>query len=68
MVNTGAVLKNIFRVVEHILLEEIKNQSHGYFGLLGIVNAVDPLPIPLIVSALTHLSDNCGTSTVDIKK
>ena len=61
MVNTGAVPKNIFRVVENIHLEETQNQSHGYFRLLGIRNvSINPLKSPLVVSAITHLSDNHG--------
>ena len=67
MVNTGAGPKNTFRAVEQIILEEIQIQSHGYFGLLGIVNYVDPLPSPLTLSALTQLSDNGGTSAVGIQ-
>ena len=35
--------------------------------MLGIGNYVAPLPIPLIVSDLTHLSENYGTSSVEIK-
>ena len=66
MVNTGAGT-NIFRVVENILLEEIQNQAHGYFGLLGIGNfGINLLPIPLTVSYLTHLYENCGTSAIEI--
>ena len=62
MVNTGAHTNNIFRVVEKILLEEIQNQPHGYFELLGIENVgLNPLPSPLSVSYITHLSENCGT-------
>ena len=65
MVNTGAGPKNIFIVVENILLEDIQNQEHRYFGLLGIGNAVlNTFPRPLTVSALAHLYDNCGTSEI----
>ena len=63
IVGTATVAKNIFRVVEHIQFEDIQNQSHGYFGLLGIVNAIAPLPIPLTVSALTRLYDENKNSS-----
>ena len=68
MVNTVTVPKNIFRLVEQIILEEVKSQAHGYFGLIVIGNAVDNLPIPFTVSSLTQLSDNSVTSSVEIKK
>ena len=31
MLNTVTGAKNTFRLVEHILLEDINNQAHGYF-------------------------------------
>ena len=36
--------------------------------MLGIGNAVAPLTSPLTVPALTHLSDNRETSSVEIEK
>ena len=68
MVNTGADTNKIFRVVEQIFIEEIQYQARGYIGLLRIVNYVSPLPITFKVRDLTHLSDNCGTLSVEIKK
>ena len=56
MVNTGTGGKNIFRVVEHIILEDIKNIAHGYFSLQVIGNVNQILPDPLTVSALTQFS------------
>ena len=44
MVNTGTVAKNIFRVVEHILLGDIQNIVHGYFLLQVIGNVNKTLP------------------------
>ena len=67
MVGTDTYSKNIFRVVEHIYLEDIQNQVHGYFGLLGIGNSVAPLTSPLKVSDLTHLSNGNQTQSVEIK-
>ena len=61
MIVTATGAKNIFRVVEQIPLEEIKNQAHGYFGLLLIGNDVSPLPISLKVSSITILSYCHGT-------
>ena len=66
MVGTDTAVNNILRVVEYIHLEEIKNQSHGYFGLLGIGNSVANIPRPLKVSALTQLSDGHGTQSNEI--
>ena len=37
MVNTGTSANNTFRVVEHIILEYIQNQAHGYFYCKGLV-------------------------------
>ena len=34
--------------------------------MIGIVNSVAPLPSPLTVSALTHLSDGTQTQSVEI--
>ena len=56
MVNTGADANNIFRLVEHIMIEDIKNQAHGYFGLQGIGNVNQILSNPLIVSDITQLA------------
>ena len=50
MVNTGTGANNIFRLVEHILLENKQNKAHGYFGLKLIGNVNQVLPIPLKVS------------------
>ena len=55
-VNTSTVANNIFRLVEQILLGDIQNQSHEYFGLQGIGNVNQVMPKYLIVSALTPLS------------
>ena len=61
MVGTAEGAKNIFILVEQIQIEEIQNQSHGYFRLLGIRNvSINPLKSPLVVSAITHVSDNHG--------
>ena len=37
MVNTGTGANNTFRVVEHIILEYIQNQAHGYFYCKGLL-------------------------------
>ena len=55
MVNTGTVAKNIFRVVEHILLGDIHNIVHGYFLLQVIGNVNQILPNPFTVSYVTQL-------------
>ena len=69
MVNNSAGPNNIFRVIENILLEEIQNQANWYFVLIFIGNVgLNPLPRPLTISSLTHLSDNCETSAIEIKK
>ena len=47
MVNTGTDAKNIFRVVEQIILEYIQNIAHGYFLLQVIGNTNQILPNPL---------------------
>ena len=60
--------KEYFRVVNQIQLEEIQEQAHGYFGLLGNGNFVNPLPIPLEVSSLTHLSYNDITQANEMEK
>ena len=52
MINTGTGANNIFRVVEHIMLEDIKNQANGYFGLQGIGNVNQVMSNSLEVSAL----------------
>ena len=54
MVNTGTVVKKIFRVVEHILLEYIQNIVHGYLLLQVIGNVNQIHPDPLKVSTLTQ--------------
>ena len=56
MVKRDTVAKNIFRVVEQILLEYIQNQAHGYFELQGFGHVTKVLPNPLAVSDLTQLS------------
>ena len=61
MVEIDIGAKNIFIVVEQIWLADIQEQAYGYFGLLGIGNVVDSLPIPLTVSYLTNLY--YGTAT-----
>ena len=67
MLGTASGANNIFREVEQIQLEEIKNQTHGYFGLTGVVNVVAPLPNHLTVSALIHLSDGTETKEIEIQ-
>ena len=67
MVWTTTGANNIFRVVEHIQLAEIQEQAHGYFGMLGNGNFIDPLPIPLQVSSITYLSYNYRTQATEIK-
>ena len=64
---TNTDVKNIFRLLEHIQISEIQEQAHGYFGLLGNGNVIDPLPIPLKVSYLTHLSYNDIAKATEIK-
>ena len=54
MVKSGTGAKNIFRVAEQILLGDIQNQLHIYFGLQGIGNVNQVIPKPLTVSALTQ--------------
>ena len=49
MVRTATGTNNYFRVVEHIHISEIQEQAHGYFGLLVIVNVIDPLPSPFTI-------------------
>ena len=67
MVWTTTGANKSFRVVEHIQLAKIQEQAHGYFGLLGNGNFVNPLPIPLEVSSLTHLSYNDITQATEIQ-
>ena len=55
MVNNGTGSRNIFRVVEHIMLEDIQNIAYGYFLLQVIGNVKQILPNPLTVSSLTLL-------------
>ena len=62
------VQRTSFGLVEIILHKEIKNQACGYFGLIGIVNAVAPLPNPLTVSALSHLFKNCVEQILPLPK
>ena len=56
MVKTGASANNIFRQVEQIHIEYIHHQAHGYFGLVGILNAVNTLLNPLVVSYILNLA------------
>ena len=49
MINTCTGAKNIFRVVETILLIDIYNQEHGYFVLLGIGHVNQVLTNPFTV-------------------
>ena len=65
MVGTDTGTNNIFRLVEQIHIDDIKNQAHRYFGLLGIENTVDPLPSPLTLSHLTQLSNGTQTQSVE---
>ena len=43
MVNNGTGANNIFRVVEHILLEDIQNIVYGYL-LLQVIGNVNKIP------------------------
>ena len=65
MVNAGTGANKKFRVVEHILLENIQDQAYGYFGLQWIGNANQVIPNPLTVSDLTQLS---GGNAIEIQK
>ena len=56
MVSTGAVANNIFRVVEHIIIEYIQNKAHEYFGLQKIGSLNQVVPNPLTVLSLTQLA------------
>ena len=59
MVETGAGKNNIFRQVEKIQISDMHHQTHGYFGLLCIVNIGNiVLPNPLVVSDLQNLDNN----------
>ena len=58
MLGTATDANNMFIVVEQIRIVEIQEQSHGYFGLILIGNVIDPLPMPLTLSSLTHLYCN----------
>ena len=49
MVNTGTGAKNIFRVVEQIIIEYIQNIARGYFLLQVIGNLNQILTNPLTV-------------------
>ena len=64
MVNTGTGAKNIFTVIEHILLEYIQNNAHGYFGLKVIGNINLVLPNTLKISGLTQLA---GGNAIEIQ-
>ena len=55
MVDNGAGTNNIFREVEHIILEDIQNIAHGYFLLQVIGNVNQMIPNPLTVTSLTQL-------------
>ena len=57
MVNTGTGANNIFRVVEHIILEDIRNIVHGYFLLQVIGNVNQFIPNLSKLLALTKLAD-----------
>ena len=53
MVNPGIGTNNIFRVVEHILIEDIQNIVHGYL-LLQVIEYINQIiPNPIKISALT---------------
>ena len=53
MVQTGAGANNIFMHVEHIQLADIHHQSHGYFGLAGIINVSNPLAVSDLLNLAT---------------
>ena len=67
MVETAIGEKKHFRLVEHIQIAEVQEQAHEYFELLEFGNVIDPLPIPLTVSYLTHLSDGDSTQATEKK-
>ena len=54
-------------VAEHIHIEDINNQAHGYFVLQGIVNVDIDILDGLPVSALTQLDDGHGTQATEKK-
>ena len=56
MVNTGTGAYNIFRVVEHIIIENIQNIVHEYFLLQVVGNVNTTLPNPFAVSYVTKLA------------
>ena len=59
MVDTGVGTKNIFRQVKKFQIADINHQSHGSFGLIGVVNARNQVnPNPLVVSAVKQLDKN----------
>ena len=58
MVQTGAGEKNIFSMVEKIQLADIRHQAHGYFGLIGIGNVINPLRNTLVLLAIKNLATN----------
>ena len=61
MVGTAKSATNFLRVAEQIMLEEIKEQAHGYFELLRTGNIIDSLPSSLTVKPLSHLYNNNET-------
>ena len=58
MVQTGAVVKNIFTQVEKIQIVDIYHQAHGYFGLTGIRNVFKHLRNTFVVSYVLNLDTN----------
>ena len=64
MLNTCTGAK-YFRVLEQIMLEDIQNQAHGYFGPQVIGNVNQNLENVLPVSSLTKLA---GGNAIEIEK
>ena len=64
MVSTSKSVKNFFRVVQPILLEDIQNQAHGSFLLQEIGNVIQVLRNPLTSSALLNLA---GGNVIEIQ-
>ena len=56
--------KNICSVVEQTPIEDMKNQAYGYFGLLGIGNALAPISSPLALSEITYLYEGTQTQAI----
>ena len=59
MVDTGAGANDIFWHIEQIQIAYMRQQAHGYFGLIVIGNVGNQvLSKTLVVSTLQKLSNN----------